>query len=820
MAKCIHLPEEMAMFQKIGDVVGRGAPFIVIAWGMLLALLLLLAPPWREVVLDREFAYLPKDSPSQQAETTFKKAFASQYHPSNLGIILYRSDGVLSHEDFDFIKKSVAPGLLRIAQEEGGLADQVGDATNTKSIIGIIRTFDDPGIGALLVSEDKKATLIVLELTTELLQYNNWDTLQKIDDLLARLQREGETPTGLNYAQTGSAAIGRDITQAQARSATATQVWTLAFAGILLLVLYGAPLLALVPLISLLVAVEVALKVLTILASAGFIVIFEGMQVYTAIILYGTGIDYGLFLIARYRDELQNGAEVKPALANAMGRVGVALTASAATVAFSIGMMAFARFGEFHEAGISITVSLLIGWCAALTLMPSLLRLIGRRWAFGSRAAAEARSSSGPSNEAVGVRFISWERLAHALQRRPGTILLGSVVVMAPFAVFAFLHRDNLEYDLLKRPLDDAPSIVGTKVLAAHFPQGIIAPVVVLVRQPGFNFQSDRGQDAIAELTKRLLRRKSELGLADLRSLDRPLGTTDAAQDALTDLTIKQSEAPQKDAGGGDVQQQVFAFYVRDGDLTQLQLVLNANPMGRSSLDLLDHLQSDIRAELPDDIKNAELQVLGLTSSIHDMRAVTESDQTRIELLVVASVFVILLILLRRLVVAIYLIASVLLSFFCTLGITFAFFWALDPTGFSGLDWKVPIFLFTILMAVGADYNIFLMTRIHEEQETLGDVHAVSSALIKTGRIITSCGIIMAGTFASLLTGSLTDLRQLGFALTCGVLLDTFVVRPILVPAFLILWQKVPHRRSNRSQPGWPRATPKSPTVTGTIRGG
>ena len=136
---------------------------------------------------------------------------------------------------------------------------------------------------------------------------------------------------------------------------------------------------------------------------------------------------------------------------------------------------------------------------------------------------------------------------------------------------------------------------------------------------------------------------------------------------------------------------------------------------------------------------------------------------------------------------ALYLIASVLLSFYCTLGITFAFFWALDPAGFAGLDWKVPIFLFTILMAIGADYNIFLMTRIHEEQENQDAVSAVASAMVKTGRIITSCGLIMAGTFASLITGSLTDLKQLGFALALGVLVDTFVVRPILVPAFLIL---------------------------------
>ena len=151
------------------------------------------------------------------------------------------------------------------------------------------------------------------------------------------------------------------------------------------------------------------------------------------------------------------------------------------------------------------------------------------------------------------------------------------------------------------------------------------------------------------------------------------------------------------------------------------------------------------------------------------------------------SVFLILLALLRQLVVSLYLIISVFFSYLVTLGLTFAVWWALDPAGFVGLDWKVPTFLFTILIAVGEDYNIFLMTRIQEEQRRHGRIQGVAIALTRTGSIISSCGVIMAGTFASLMAGTLAGMQQLGFALTAGVLLDTFVVRPILVPAFLVL---------------------------------
>ena len=156
----------------------------------------------------------------------------------------------------------------------------------------------------------------------------------------------------------------------------------------------------------------------------------------------------------------------------------------------------------------------------------------------------------------------------------------------------------------------------------------------------------------------------------------------------------------------------------------------------------------------------------------------------RMYVLVTLGVYVILVVLLRRPGICLYLIATVVLGYLASLGITDMVFQTLHRgrTPWNGLDWTVGFFLFVILVAVGEDYNILLMTRVVEEEQKHGTNEGTRRAIAHTGGIISSCGLIMAGTFGSMLTGSLTSLRELGFALCLGILLDTFLVRPILVP--------------------------------------
>jgi len=229
--------------------------------------------------------------------------------------------------------------------------------------------------------------------------------------------------------------------------------------------------------------------------------------------------------------------------------------------------------------------------------------------------------------------------------------------------------------------------------------------------------------------------------------------------------------------------------------VTRLELVFNVDPFSREAMQLRDHIDKLVDsfvAQPATALSGATHTFAGITSTTYDLQKITQSDQLRINFLVVLAVYLILVLLLKRWGVCLYLMFTVLFSYFATLGMTegfFQFLHYLQHPGqpWLGLDWKVAFFLFIILVAVGEDYNILLMSRVLEEEKKRGGVEGVRTAVARTGGIITSCGIIMAGTFGSMATGKLAAVKELGFALALGVLLDTFVVRPVLVPAFLMM---------------------------------
>ncbi|NOX56133.1 MAG: MMPL family transporter [Planctomycetes bacterium] len=813
------------MFRRLGNGVARFWPLLLVGWIGALVALKATAPDWSEVVSDGEFTFLPPDAPSRVSERVFQQAWG---HPlaSSVAIVVRREshEGGLTQEDKEFIDEVLKPRLEEIVEEfvrkvlqhpKRGRAEQRASRERQQAEEGEqaessaeppapfephVRTFSDKSIGRLLISDDNKATLVIVELTTDFMDARNARLIERIEQLTSpdgELHRQRLVPPGLHLDISGSATVGRDMIRAAKESADATELWTILLVIALLVLIYRSPLLAIIPLLTVFIAVETALAVLAHLAAFGIVELFRGIQIYTTVLSYGAGVDYCLFLISRYKEELDEGADASRAVANALAKVGAALTASAGTVICGIGMMSFAEFGKFRQAGHAISLGLFFVLLAALFFAPAVLRLAGR-WAFWPYVTSErlARtagwiSAASPIGRLLDrdIAQVFWERASDIVRRKPATVLGVSVALMLPFALIAAIFFHHLSYGLLSELPQDFASVQGAQAVQKHFPAGMAGEITILLKHPELDFSSKEGTELVRRLSDELMNRRADLRLADVRSIARPLGSKTEHQEKAAEDTDSRRRRAAHLIAERIRRKRIADYYVATneplkGHVTRVDIVLQDDPFSRDSIRQFEQVVETVRGLLPPEI---QVYAIGPTADIRDLKTVTDRDQIRIDTLVLIVVFLILVVLLRKVAVSLYLILSVFFSYMATLGVTFFVFWAMDPSGFAGLDWKVPMFLFTILIAVGEDYNIFLMTRIDEEQRRHGVVEGIIVALRKTGSIISSCGIIMAGTFSSLIAGSLRGMDQLGFALAFGVLLDTFVVRPILVPAYLVL---------------------------------
>jgi RND superfamily putative drug exporter len=861
------------MFEKLGKSVSRWRVIIFLGWFVLAGGIWAVAPTWDSVIEDGEFAFLPEDVPSRRGEELFKRVFAKNRNAekqdggdkdligSSIVVVVCRETrkaGLTTNDDmqedgrkptdsdYHFIDQILKPEIEKIAHEEGGLAHASRNEEpeddrepSRRSIIAAVRTFSDQSIGPLLKSKDSQASLVFVELTTEFFEKRNRETITKIEDLISRdgdlrkgdLGKADLIPPGLDVAISGLAVAGRDMKLAAEESANATETATVVLVVFLLLIIYRAPVLALIPLLTVGVAVHVAKAMLAILGEREILDLFAGIEIYVTVILYGTGVDYCLFLIARYKEELDDGATYEDALTGAVRHVGPALAASAGTTMAGIGMMGMANFGKFQQAGFAIALSLVIVLLASLTFTPALIRLTGR-WAFWPRIPSERLAVApgwiSPTNlvsrlmQGNWLRDM-WDRVGVMLRARPGTIWLTSLAIMSPFAVVGVMFYDHLSYGLLSELPDEVASVRGAEAVKKHFPAGSTGPVTILIENPDVDFGTQEGRDEIETLTTALKQRRRKLSIADIRSVSEPLG-----------FSVANADSKKPKSGGWSGRQVIRKgvellkarqYYVSQAGesadhVTRIDVVFQDDPFSRNSIEQLDRFEAEIEQRMPEELADSKVYFIGATPSIRDLKRVTDGDQVRVDIWVVVAVFAILVLLLKRPAISAYLIISVCFSYLVTLGFTFTVFWAMDPAGFSGLDWKVPMFLFTILIAVGEDYNIYLITRIDEETKRHGAIDGITVALSRTGSIISSCGFIMAGTFSSLLAGSLAGMHQLGFALAFGVLLDTFVVRPILVPAYLILLHSgrfgVLGRLLGESEFSAPQVTTTTPVEVGS----
>lgn len=545
---------------------------------------------------------------------------------------------------------------------------------------------------------------------------------------------------------TGPAGIATDTVKVFASGDRVLLFGTILLVFVILIAVYRSPVMAILPLVAVGVAMRLAESVGALLADAGAIVISSQTASIMTVLLFGVGTDYALIINARYREALAADRDAgRPrdphgAMVAAMGRTGEVLASSAGTIILAMMALLFTSspslqgFGPYPALGVGSMA------VVAATFLPALLLVAGR-------------SVFWPGGEQRALRRVDsplWERISSFVDARPKAVLAGALALLVVLSAGLVGYKES--YNFLTGFRVDTDSAAGQQVIAEELGVGEIAPVTLLVE--------GRGIDAAA--------------------LESAAG---ALPDALPD-TVARATAGDRDAA-------------ESGDAGRLNVILAVDPYEPEAMDSLPALEDAARAALADaGVEGVEVAATGETATSADIRSALESDTLLLIPLILGIIGLVLGLLLRSILAPVYLVATLALSFVATVGLTT--FIAVTLQGDSGIGNRVTAYILVFLTALGVDYTIFLMSRVRQELAHSGMREALRTSLVRTGGVVSSAGLILAATFSVLMTQPIRELYQFGLAMALGILLDTFVVRPLLVPAIVrligdrALWPIVP----------------------------
>jgi RND superfamily putative drug exporter len=542
---------------------------------------------------------------------------------------------------------------------------------------------------------------------------------------------------GLRAYVTGEAGFEADRSEAVQGIDETLLAVTVAVLLLLLLVIYRSPLVAVVPLVVVGIAYVVAAGLIYALVYAGLTEASGQSTAILIVLMFGAGTDYCLLIVARFRDELHRTADVGEAMRSATVRTGPAILSAGGIVVAGMLVLALADFNATREMGPILALGVVVMVAAGLTLLPAVLAALGRRAFWPAIPRVEPEPPPPP-------RF--WRRAAEVVRARPTAVTAAVTAVLLLGALGALGGRDNLDFsEAFREPVE---SVRGQEVIRDRFIPGRAAPVRIVT-------EFDRAEEVIAALSQ--------------------------GADALAPDTYLMARSLESDPAAAATQEPgADAATALGGELALVEAYLPVDPFSDAATDLVPEIRETVRGAA----QGGTALVGGEVAEAYDTREAISRDTWLIVPVTLALVLVILALLLRALVMPLYVIATVLLSFAFALGVSSLIFTHVFDQPAS--DPILPLFAFIFLVALGVDYNVFLLARIREERARLGTEAAVAAALERTGGVITSAGLVLAATFATLMAIPLEALFQVGFVVALGLLADTFLVRALLVPALAV----------------------------------
>ena len=638
----------------------------------------------------------------------------------------------------DFQDSTALP-LIIVAARDGGLQpDDLGRAQAlAKELPGTSTALSDgstiadflatpPQVPLTAVpSQDGQALLLVLPLNADKISEKVGEdiALKVVADDIREAVASQLGDAGMTAYVTGPAGFISDLSSAFGGIDGILLGVALVVVLVILLIVYRSPVLPIAVLLTAVFGLSAAGYVVYRVADAGLITVSGQSQGILSILVVGAATDYALLLVSRYKEELHRHASTWVALKKAWRATVEPITASAATVILGLLALMLADLKSSSGLGPVAALGITGAYLAALTFLPAML-LLGRRWIFWPSV---PHVDQVDDENKLANRF-GWRRVAEAVGRHPRRTWVGVTIGLLVAAAFLPTLKVSgvAQSDIFLTKVD---SVSGQELLAKHFDAGSGSPVLILSPE-------DKAQDVLAIL-------------GDEAGVTQPsLG-----------LTQGPPGAPPK---------------VVDGKVI-VQATLSDAIDSPQAVDTVQRIRTDL------DRVDPQILVGGDTAQQLDTRTAADRDFKLVAPVILLVVFLVLVALLRSIVAPLILMVANVLSFAAAMGVSAIVF--NHVLGFPGGDPTTVLYGFVFLIALGIDYSIFLMTRAREESAHLGARKGVLRALSVTGGVITSAGLVLAATFGALTVIPLIFLAQLAFIVAFGVLLDTLIVRSLLVPA-------------------------------------
>ncbi|AAZ57030.1 conserved hypothetical protein [Thermobifida fusca YX] len=703
-----------------------------------------------EVQTNDESSFLPVSAESTEVSRIQEEFAQEQRVPA---IIAYSADRTLTDEQLAAIGEHVA-----VIQDHPEISDGAA-------------------IGPMVGTEDDSVAQVVVPLREDA---DVGDAVEELRELLA------EQPIdGVDVYVAGPAGLVADLSAAFGGIDSTLLFVALGAVLIILITVYRSPILPIVVILTAMLALVLAAALVYVAAAEEWVQLNGQSQGILFILVVGACTDYALLLVSRYRETLQENARPLEAIRTAVRGTVEPILASGGTVILGVLCLLASDLASNRGLGPVAAIGIAAALIAALTFLPAVLLLLGRVafWPFRPVFEGEASEDTEPT-ETVLRRHRLWGAIATSVSRHPRRYWVATAVALLAAAAFVpqFRAEGTSDFDIFRTEVD---SVVGQEVLEDGFGHAVTAqPAVIIADADHMDevIKAAEGVDGVTEVTP--LTEAPEMPGGPPAGEDGAPGGPPAGEDGaqggpppgVAGGSEGGADGPPPGVAGG--QDTAAEPKVVDGRVL-LEASLSEPAESTEAVEITRELRDAVHA-----VDGANALVGGPSAESLDTLDTATRDLYVVVPLVLAVVLLVLIVLLRSLVAPVLLIITTVVSFGSALGVgALVFNHLLD---LPGADPGVPLFAFVFLVALGIDYNIFLVTRVREEAVNFGHREGVLRGLTVTGGVITSAGVVLAATFAALTVVPLLFLLQLAFLVAFGVLLDALIVRSLLVPALSI----------------------------------